>query len=237
VKVSYSLAEDHPTLHEPIILNLTIENSTSERLVVDLGANRKEVFLFTIKKPDGSRIELPLKTPEGSAMIGRVPLRPGQTYTQKLLLNEWFDFPTPGQYEISVRFVKPQLTPRGVDIYDIYAAPEFRTTLYVQPRDAARLKKICAELQTQILKAATVADATEPAEALTYINDPIAIPYFEELLNSRRLLERYAIAGLERVGTDEAVRVLKTASRSRNTDTARLAQQALNRMKTPSKHP
>jgi hypothetical protein len=237
VSVSYSLARDHITLHEPIILNFRIANETSQPVVVDLGANHQEVFSFTIEKPDGSKVEPPRKVPDGSFAIGRVSLKSTQAYVQKLLLNEWFEFPTPGQYEISVRLVKPQITPRGVDIYDIYGAPEFRTTLYVQPREAVRLKEICADLQAQILKAATVADATEPAEALSYVNDPIAIPYLEDVLKSRLLLEWYAIAGLERIGTEEAVRVLKAASKSRNSDTARLAQRALNRMKTPSKHP
>jgi hypothetical protein len=230
LRVSYSLLQDHITLHEPVILNFAIENDTSVTLLVNLGANRKEVFAFTIRKPDGSNVELPPKRAEGSSMIGRVSLQPAQDFKQKLLLNEWFDFAKPGQYEIAVRLVKPEVTPRGFNIYDISDTPEFRITLDVQPRDPARLKELCVQLKDQIIKAVTVDEATEPAEALSYVNDPIAVPYLAEVLKSDRLLEAYAISGLERIGTDEAIKALEVASRSRNRDVALMAKRALERL-------
>jgi hypothetical protein len=199
-------------------------------VLVDLGANRKEVFAFSFVTPDGSKSTVPPKRAEGSAMIGRIPLQPAQSYSQKLLLNEWFDFPTPGQYEISVRLVKPEGSPRGFDIYDISQGPQFRTTLLIQPRDAALLKKICEMLEAQVFNARNDEEAIAPAEALSYINDPIAVPYLIKALDSRRSVEGFAITGLERIGTDEAVRGIELAARSKNKDVAVFAKRALERL-------
>jgi hypothetical protein len=227
VGISYSLKPSHITLHEPVLLKFTIENGTSEPVVVDLGANLQEAFLFTIGKPDGSKAEVPPKRPEGSALKGQISLQPSQTYSQSLLLNEWSEFDVPGQYQISVRLVKPDITPKGMDIYDIYDTPEFRTTLDMQPRDAVRLNKICADLETKIINARGFSEAQEPAQALSYINDPVAIPYLVAALNSGHLVESIAIAGLERIGGDEAIRALTDASKSKNKNATFLAKRAL----------
>lgn len=188
VIVSFSLAQAHLSLHEPVFLNFTIENRTSDPVVVDLGANRKEAFLFTIVKPDGSKAELPLKTPEGSALVGKAWLHPGQKYSQSILLNEWSEFESLGQHEISVRLVEPhkRLVPLAKpDVYDIYDTPEFRTTLDIGPRDETRLNKICADLEIQAINADLTHEVSDAAKALSLINDPVAIPYLERLKSVR----------------------------------------------------
>ena len=233
VTISYSLAKDRVTLHEPVIFNVMFANNSSEPVIVDLGANLKETFAFTIGKPNGMKVKTPQKVPEGSALLGRVPLHSGETYSEKLLLNEWFDFDAAGKYEISVRLAKPHITPKGIDVADIYNAPEFQTTLYIEPRDPTRLNEVCANLESQITNASSVAEAQEPAEALSYVTDPIAIPYLQAVINSGQMVQASAIVGLERIGGEEAIQALRTASQSKNRDAAFLATRALERLETP----
>ena len=188
VVVSFSLAQAHLSLHEPVFLNFTIENRTSDPVVVDLGANHKEAFLFAIVKPDGSKAELPQMSPEGSALVGKARLRPGQKYSRRLLLNEWSEFDSLGQYEISVRLIEPhkRLVPLAKpDIYNIYDTPEFRTTLDIGPRDETRLNKTCADLEIQTINADLTHEVSDAAKALTLINDPVAIPYLERIKSLR----------------------------------------------------
>jgi len=45
----------------------------------------------------------------------------------------------------------------------------------IQPRDAALLKNICEMLEAQVFNARKDEEAIAPAEALSYINDPIAV--------------------------------------------------------------
>jgi HEAT repeat protein len=77
-------------------------------------------------------------------------------------------------------------------------------------RDAKRLADVCERLA----KTATATDyepALDAAFALRYIQDPVAIPYLDRVITKADWrLRGLAVTGLGRIGTPEAVDVLKS---------------------------
>ena len=233
VVVTYSLANGSPTLLEPVLIDFTVENRLEQSVNLDLGADRKESFQFKVKQPDGMTIELPQLRAEGLSRVGRLTVGAGQTYTQRVLLNEWYEFPSPGKYELSARLTKPIRTSEGAGVVE---PAEFHTTLEVQPRNAERLQQIAAGLAEQVTNAPSYEEAAQAARALSYVKDPVAVPYLEKALSSGRMVEPIVIAGLERIGGEEAIRALTAASVSQDEETAELARAALERVKGKGGH-
>jgi hypothetical protein len=122
-------------LFEPLYATFSVENNTSKAIQFDLGLNRKDVFALSITLPDGTvhQTDTLQHDPDGGfGAIGYVSIAPGRTYSQRLLLNEWYDFPTSGTY--TVRLItnlasKPRarsrlpLVLRTISIYGTYARP------------------------------------------------------------------------------------------------------------------
>src|SRR5262245_54380473 len=90
-------------LFEPVYATFSVQNNTNTPLQFDLGLNAKDVFAFSVTSPDG-RVHQTCKLqydPDGAlGTVGFVSVAPGQTYSQRLLLNEWYDFPSPGTYTV-----------------------------------------------------------------------------------------------------------------------------------------
>jgi len=227
IDVSYSFARSEVTLHEPVMLNFTVKNHLAQAVNLDLGADRKRNFIFTIKQPDGKTIQLPQLRREGTSRIGRVTVDPGQTYTQEILLNEWYEFPISGKYELSARLAKPIQNSAGA----INEPAEFHATLDVQPRDAEHLEQIAAGLAKQVTASSSYEEAAQAALKLSYINDQAAVPYMGKVLSADHMVEPIVIAGLERVGGKEAIQVLTDTSERQQGETAKLALAALERIK------
>jgi hypothetical protein len=233
LEVSYSFAEGRPTLHEPVVLRVVVKNTLARPVEIDLGADRKAGFLFAIKPPGGTTIKLPPLVREGISRSGRLTLEPGQTYNQELVLNEWYEFPAVGKYELSARLVASAKTPEGESLSE---PAEFRTTLTVGPEDAERLRQVAAGLAEQITGAHSYEEAAEAALALGYVKDPVAVPYLEKALSAGHMVEPIVIAGLERIGGEDAIRALTAASASQDEETAELARAALDRVKGRQAH-
>jgi hypothetical protein len=208
VAVSCTLAGAEVSLHEPVLLNFAVENNLSQPVKFDLGQNRKASFSFTITQPDGQRVELPQYSIMGLSRHGAVRLKADQTYRQSLLLNEWFEFRSAGNYEIQVRLSKPIQTRDG---RAISTQTEFLLPLKVAARNPGRLEAVCAELAAQVAAADSYDKAAEATLALGHINDPVAVPYLEKALAAGKLVEQIAVAGLERNGSAEAVEALLSA--------------------------
>jgi len=226
ISVSYSVASNKITLHEPVILSFTVRNDLERTIKFDLGFGRKEAFLITITQPDGAKIELPRFQPEGLGLIGRTQVRSKQIYTQNLLLNEWYEFKMLGKYEIAINLTNPMQTLEGKNIE---TNTRYRTSLEIYPRDGERLKQVCAALARKVATASSYDNASEAVLALSYVNDTVAVPYLDEVLKSNRL-ELIAIKGLERIANYEAVDVLISALKIQTGETSRLARYALVRI-------
>lgn len=229
--ISYSLLSSKITLHEPVLIEFTLNNVFAESIKVDLGADRKEAFRFTVTQPDGVSRNLLLPIKEGIALVGSVTLQSGQSYRQRLLINERTDFPLPGKYSVAVQLVNPVQTKKGLTIAK---DPGFRATLEVALKDSEKLRSVCEAFFSQMATSKSYEQAAEAILAISYIRDPVAVPYLEKSLASGKLVEPIAIKGLEQIGNMAAVQALISALNMRNRDIATLAQAALSRLEAES---
>jgi len=142
VKVSYVLPSISLSLHEPVILSFEIDNESKQAITVDLGQDRKGAFLFTVTPPNGTTQRLPQYRHEGISQYGNVSVQPGEKFSQRLVLNEWYDnFKIPGKYKLEARLTTPILVGEA-ELRD----SEFKGEVSMTPRDSVRLEQVCARL-------------------------------------------------------------------------------------------
>lgn len=205
VQITFSLVDSQVVLNQPVLLNLVIQNKLEDSIKLDLGQNYKEGFIFTIHFPNGKRVQLPQLQSEGISLIGDVQLKPQQIYSQKILLNEWTDFALPGNYTIKGRLINPFESENGKTLE---IDSNFSVTLDVQPKDTEHLKRISAALVQRINQTTNYKENAETALMLSYVNDPVAVPYLEKALTSNKMIEPIIIKGLERIGSKNSVQAL-----------------------------
>ncbi len=220
--VSFSLERARVTLGEPVLLNLQIVNQLSQQLEIDLGADSQEHVQVVIEDPHGKRATRPAKPPkEGIVFSGKVRLAPGETYSQTLVLNEWYNFLETGRYRILVRLGAPLHSTQAVIPTD-----DFTVEIEITAKDRDRLAAACRSLLTRVQQAPSVASAQQSANALSYVDDPIVVPFLEEVLSDWRVVGT-AISGLQRIRSPEAVAALIRALKITKHDTALRSQVAL----------
>jgi hypothetical protein len=201
VEVSFALQSSSVTLHEPVVVNLSIHNGLAEEASIDFGYDREGNFDFSIVQPDGSTIRLPrLPRRNGMSRLAQLQLRSGETYGQKLLLNKWYAFSEPGDYRILLTLATAVSENSGVP-----AKAEFsqQLTLVVGERDEKRLEELCEGLAraAMMTNAETALDA---AKSLSYVEDVVAIPYLARLTRegaSVVVTKDIALRGLGRVAS------------------------------------
>ena len=208
VRFSCSLESAELTLGEPIVLDMSLQNASGELVQLDLRKDCKDNFLFVITGPDGTAISPPPLASQGLTRVGLVPVEPGRTYKQKLLLNEWTGFPKAGTYLIDVRLSS---RPEPGSSAAAYEFPPSRLELQVHPRDPGRLESLCLSLALGVEQASSFEEADWNARTLSYVRDPVAVPYLERVLRTPWFVEPFAIDGLAAIGNAPAVRVLVSA--------------------------
>lgn len=233
IVVSYVAAPKF-TLHEPVVVQFSIKNRLNEPISLDLGHNRKTSFLITVLKPNGSIVRVPELSSEGLGAIGRISLDPMQQYSQRLLLNEWYDFSEPGTYMVDINLAAPIQANGGSTIN---VATKKRVKIYVAPRDADALKRKCEELGNAVAQSASYAEAEEAARALSYIRDSVAVPYLKTALDANKLVSVIILDGLSRLSSDEAIEVIISAAQSQNQDTAEYAKGILFQLQAKVRNP
>ena len=234
VDMSYEFKQNAITLHEPVILHFKVHNGLAQLIALDLGINWVEGFEFVLIPPQGKRIQGRRQRSEGlSTQPGKLVIGPGEDHQQTLLLNQWFDFDLPGEYVLTATLGKP------IEVGETNAvAPQRqRLTLEIKPRDVDRLRDVCAELAHQVSISNGGEAEQEATLKLSYVADPIAVPYLSEVLSGHRATSDLAISGLERIGDDAAVEALLTALNDKFGDIPQLARQSLTRMQDRISNP
>lgn len=206
--VTFSPANSVPTLHEPIYIDVTIRNHTAQTIQVDLGQNRKANFEFLIKTPSGDTVRPPRIIREGIGRVGRIPLTSGQTYQQRLLLNEWYQLPEPGDYDVEARLVGKVGPLDGPWTKAEWSA---QLALRILPRNEEPLRNICEELAEVAVRPDSSEAASNAALTLSHIVDPVAVPFLERVLKESYFGKELAIQGLGRIANAEAIHVLRSA--------------------------
>ena len=208
VVTKFKLNSPTITLHEPVVMNFTILNVLRNSIQFDLGNNRKGNFQFAVTTPQGEKIPLPRIIEDGLTRVGKVSLDAGQTYTQMLLLNEWYPFSMQGKYEIEVRLVSETKTSSGTEIK---SSPQQTLDLKVLPRNQDKLQATCESLAKAAIENPVFVQANDAALALSFVNDPIAIPYLKMVLFEGKMVRNLAAIGLGRLATPSAVDILISA--------------------------
>jgi len=229
VSITYELPEQKVSLHEPIILVFKVKNGTEDAIHLDLGEDRKGGFQFGLTTPDGRKISLALPMREGPSRVGSFDIRTGESYSEKLVINEWYNIKAPGRYELEGHLIQPI-----VGVHSALSKKDggFRAVLEITPRDELALTKACDTLSNQIDASNSYQDAADAAFALTYAEDPACVPFLRRALFSQKLVEPLAINGLEKIANEAAIRVLIEALRMKTADYAALARASLVRIQS-----
>lgn len=211
---SFSVDSTQFTLHEPVLVNFVVTNSQSEAIRLDLGANLIEGFRVTLTSPDGTQTKPQELRINGLARGGKLTIPPGEVYKQKLLINEWVDFPQPGPYTIGVEMTVPISTENGQVILNS-VRDDFH--ILILPSSTQELENVCNNLLDQLLTSQKGSEMWETARIMSFIKDPVAIPYLDKMLKSGKIIaEVYAIDGLGRIRNIGAVEMLIDLSASSN---------------------
>lgn len=199
------------TLHEPVPVELTLENSSTRDVEVDLGKNRKGRLVFDVSSPDGKVHRNLLLAQSGAGSTGVVVLAPGQTYRQEVLLNEWTSFVDVGRY---------------TGVGRVKGGQPVSFILRIEPRDEKALGEACADLVRRILEARGL-DKWELIRALSYIEDPVGVPYIVQVLQLEPRLSSPLVSTLGRIGTSGAVEALFLKLEDTEEDSRGLARNTL----------
>jgi hypothetical protein len=231
VNVEMAVQPPRITLHEPVELTFDVTNNDQNSAQIDLGRDRKENFKITLTTPTGETIHLPQLRKNGLTRGPEVTIAAGEKYHQTLVLNEWYDFKQIGFYKIVVGLAKPALSNGAA----VAGQEPFDLTLNIDPRDETSLANRCGSLVADIMAFPSYEVAAERALALSYVNDPVAVPYLKRILLANKLVEPIAIQGLERIATPDAVQALGSALTLDRTSA--LARAALSRIENETADP
>ena len=215
---------DSVTLHEPVLVEFTLRNGLGESIETDLGFNHKQNFAFTVITPDRRRVSVPPIAAEGFGETGRVSVQAGGTYRQVLLFNERYSFDTPGSYEVEAKFTGSIQT-AGKKPVQAPSASTIRVTIL--PRNPERLSEVCESLAERAVRGSTYVEARDAALALSYVNDPIAVPSLARVLREGKLVRTEAAEGLARIATPQAVEVLTASLNAGDSELQAIARSAL----------
>ncbi len=225
VKVTFSFVDSEIVVHQPVLLNFVVQNGLEQTIKLDLGCNRKEEFLFKIIFLNGKKVQLPQMRCDGLSRVGVIFIKSEESYSQNILLNEWIDFSSPGNYVVEGRLTKPIET---IDGKDLTVDLSFSLALEIKPENAEQLKKVSETLLKNILESNSYEKSAEAALALSYIKDPIAVPYLQAALTSNKLVETVIINTLRDLGGQTSVEALIGAiSEKPNSEMASYAKSAL----------
>lgn len=232
IRIQYELKDSTLTLGEPAILVFSIRNDSDRAMSIDLGGDKTQFLAFSVTTPDGQVIRGGPPLPEGLHTLGTMTIAARGIYKQELLLNQWFEFKSPGRY-----FLEAKLNAPGSPLSEAPSAQGRWMRLEIKPRDINRLTKVCAELAARTEEARSVTDAQDPTLALSYVRDPVAVPYLARVLSGHALSYQLAVAGLERIGNDAAVETLLSELNDKYGDIGDLARRALARMEDRISNP
>jgi hypothetical protein len=146
---------------------------------------------------------------EGFGILGKHSLNPGGTYVEKLLLNEWYEFPKMGSYRIKMTLLNDDpVTSRTANL----PRPSTEFSVQIGPHDPTALEAVCLGLADQAIDGETLEGRIEAADALSYIRDPLAVDSLIRVLWQGSLVAHYAVDVLARIGNLEALAALEAAT-------------------------
>lgn len=225
VVVSYSMPSS-VVLHQPIVIQFTVNNATSNSVRFDLGRGATKNFVVRIARPDGVVVNAKslLAFKDGPMDPGRRAVPALGTYTQELILNEWFPFDQSGSYGVDIGLAAKIQSQTGETVD---APARGVMTVQVGPRNDGVLSAVCHDLFWQIRNTTDVASRYAAAKKLAYINDEVALPYVKQIVDDTDAVDHFLIPGLVRLGTAQARSILAEMAQSNDYGRASQASAAL----------
>lgn len=224
-------APAHVVLNEAVVLSLTIRNRSTEPIAFDLGRDRKENLEIQLTGPDGVTRSLPRWTLGGVGgiyRIGKVSLPPGEDLTEQYVLSEWTSLGQPGAYKIQVTVDSEFRMADGTLVNPLRSQP---LEVTVGGRDAGSLREVCDRLTKRAIENPNAQAGWDAARALSYVVDPVAIPYLEAVARATNSHDQVIVEGLIRIGTPLARAVLDGMAASADKRRSVLSRGALQRFK------
>jgi hypothetical protein len=203
VPISFALEKPSVTLHEPVFVELRIENRLAEPVAFELGFQERAHFRFILTEPAGSKVSPPGAWEGGVGATGHISLEAGSAFERKVLVNEWYQFSKAGSYGIQMKVTALALrTASGTLLVNEVLSPHM--SLQVDPVDPATLSEVCQSLLESARTSRGYAKRAEAGLALSYILDPVAVPYLAKLAKTPQL-EDMGVLGLARVADVEGI--------------------------------
>lgn len=200
--VSFSLEKTTLTQHEPVIVDFHLLNLRFQRFEVDLGEERKNITVKVVDPVGVERERPPLRPKNGPTTLGNVSLKKGEDYYWYIVLNEWFLFDRPGRYKIDLHLSAPITVDGRAEYF-----PSVSLFVDILPPDEDHLKRVCGQLLQRIVTPKSAADSLAATMALSYVNNPVAVPFLEKALQQSGNPSRI-ISALARFKSRDAVMVL-----------------------------
>lgn len=228
--VSFALANPDLGLHEPVVVQFEVQNQSAEPLSLDLGLNRVANFVVSVTDPHGVITTTQLSS-EGFGGSGETSVEPGAEYSQTLLLNRWNAFAAEGDYKIAITLQGEVFNQQGEVVAD---HPSSEVYLHIGARNAQQLAQICAGLADTAISAPNMQERMDAAQTLSYVDDAIAVPQLERVLNQGTFVQQYAVEGLGRIATPEAISALWQAVGHTDPDVRSMIWYTLNQISLPA---
>jgi hypothetical protein len=190
IVVQFDLVAEKISLNEPVLMNLVIKNNSQQPFQFILGTDGVEAIQLSIRQTHDEAFKAyQIFVPDGTSRISLPVIQPGGFYRDIIIANKWYSFDTAGHYQI-----KPQVI--GISYYpakQLQHVVNQVMNLIITPRDPERLKQRANELLASELNNSLVT-FTQAADMLSYFNDPVALPAFEQILARRYSMGRQGIA-------------------------------------------
>jgi hypothetical protein len=219
--VTVALEKELVTQHEPVLLRFTLRNSSSKQAVFELGYGEEKANVkVTVTDPDGRLWPKPRPVPQ-FGFKETILAEPFSTSVRSIVLNDWFTFDKLGRYRIDMA-VPPSTgsSPANLQI------PDTPLTLTVLPRDEVALAASCADLVRRLENRKSAADADAAANALSKVDDPVAVPFLAKAMK-QKLFSSMMIGALGRLNAPGAINALIAASHSSDPEISSLARATL----------
>ena len=192
----------------PFYFDATVQNASTDTVRLKFGHHGKWNYEFALVNPDGTTTAIPPYRQIGPGPKGTIVVEANQTRTRRVIFNEWHNFAAPGEYVLKLR-----LTVLLSSSANVSWQKEFFEDLRVNvaPYNPASLKETCARLADVAAGPAEGDAAADASLALSYVSDPVAVPFLAKVLREGTAAARPgAVRGLTRVGTREAQEALRS---------------------------
>ncbi|MBI1940138.1 MAG: HEAT repeat domain-containing protein, partial [Acidobacteria bacterium] len=183
---------------------------------------------FTVTDEKGRPVPDPAPRPcggaKGTAVYGSVTLPPGQTHTERWLLDQWARFPGPGRYHVLAERRLPLLTvdPRTQEFAEppaAYALAINELTLEIVPSTPSQLEAAYRPYLEELEKPKPT-NLAEAVLVVTVLPQPFCLKELIKLAiastQERRWDRQQALEGLARLGTPAAWEAISKIARGEN---------------------